>query len=429
MLRKQTSLLWVVVLAAATITASPASAQMLEDDIRIGIILPTADEDAAGTWQGEVREQVEHGATIAEEDHALNAQMLGVEFEVLFETAEGAEQVVEAAERLVAAGAYGVAGGYTIDEALALGDWADAKGVPFLNIGVQSDLLRNDMCAATTFHVEASAGMYLDALAGWYVRDGYRRWFIVHSDTDEGGRLYERLQRSITERHFAVGEVASTPLVDEVDGAAIAEAVEVTGADLLVLLVDAEEQLEIMAGLQEAGFTGEVAAYPHPETQTREFFAELVAVAPDIDHYRIVLWEPTLDTSGSIEFNARYRNRFDGETMDGAAFAAYHAVKILFDSAFFGASVDPADIVTYMSSPNAVFDLHKLLGVSFRPWDHQLRQPIYLVQVRPDAESAFDSGLLVGQLPELYLPGTDPLERLDQIGDLAADSTCGFAAP
>lgn len=233
----------------------------------------------------------------------------------------------------------------------------------------------------------------------------------------------------MTARHFAVGEVGAAPLTDEIDGAALAEAVEVTGADLLVLLVSPEEQLRIMGDLQSAGFTGQVATFPHPETQTREFFAALVEVAPDILHYRTVLWEPTLDTSGSIEFNARYRNRFDGETMDGPAFAAYHAVKILFDSAFFGGSADPADIVAYMSSPNAVFDLHKLLGVSFRPWDHQLRQPVYLVQVQPDEGSAFDLGLLVGQLPELYLPGSDPLERLDQIGDLAGRSTCRFAGP
>jgi len=86
----------------------------------------------------------------------------------------------------------------------------------------------------------------------------------------------------------------------------------------------------------------------------------------------------------------------------------------------------PSEVVAYMSSPIAIFDLHKLLGASFRPWNHQLRQSLYLVYVDPNAESAFRAGLMVGQLPALYLPGTDPLERLDQIGDLAGRSTCSF---
>ena len=74
-----------------------------------------------------------------------------------------------------------------------------------------------------------------------------------------------------------------------------------------------------------------------------------------------------------------------------------------------------------------MFDLWKGIATSFRPWDHQLRQSMYLVEIREDPEaSAFDLGLLVGQLPAIYLPGTDPNERLDQIGDLADRSRCSW---
>jgi hypothetical protein len=199
-----------------------------------------------------------------------------------------------------------------------------------------------------------------------------------------------------------------------------------SNADLLVLLVDPAEQLQLLGQLHVADFNGAVASYPHAATQTREYFAELLRTAPSIDHYRALLWEPTLDTSGAIEFNLRYRQRWEGETMDGPAWAAFHAIKVLFDSVSFGGAADPAGVVAYMESPNAVFDLHKLLGASFRPWDHQLRQALYLVRVDPDAESVFRTGFLVGELPALYMPGTDPVERLDQIGDLANRSKCRF---
>ena len=84
-------------IASVTLLAGAALAQgMLEDDLRIGIILPEEGDPSAAVWQREIREQVEHAATLALEDHSLNAEMLGVEFEVLFESAAGPEDAVAA---------------------------------------------------------------------------------------------------------------------------------------------------------------------------------------------------------------------------------------------------------------------------------------------------------------------------------------------
>ena len=80
--------------------------------------------------------------------------------------------------------------------------------------------------------------------------------------------------------------------------------------------------------------------------------------------------------------------------------------------------------MAYMLSADSVFDLHKGVGVSFRPWDRQLRQSLYLVKINGNAASAAALGLLVGELPAIYLPGTGLIERLDQLGDLAAQSRC-----
>lgn len=410
----------------ASLIASPSTAQFGPDgDVYIGIILPEVADDAPA-WQRELAEQVEHGAILGEEEHAFNSELLGITFDVFYETGSGPEGAVAAAERLREQGVLGIAGGFTLEEAVALGEWANEAGLPFLNLAVQSDALRNDLCSANTFHIEASAGMYLDSLAGWYIRDGYRDWYVVRSDTEEGASLEARLTWALEERHFGVGLAGEAVYSAGDDVNAIIEDYDDERADLLMLLVDPGEQLEIMAALQAAGFEGQVAAYPYPATQTREYFNELVSVAPDITHYRAVLWEPTLDTSGAIEFNLRHRNRWDGETMDGPAWAGFHAVKVLFDSASFSTSVDPEQIMAYMRSPNSVFDLHKLIGASFRPWNQQLRQPLYLVGIDPSEGSLFNMGLLVGQLPSLYLPGTEPNERLDQIGDTAATTTCRY---
>lgn len=405
----------------------PATAQFGPGGpMRVGFILPPEPAADAPAWKKAFVDQITHGAIYSTEIMTFNADLLELDFDVLYEAAEGPDGVVAAADRLLEQGVFGIIGGTTVEEALALSQWSAEHGIPYINNAVQSDLLRNDMCAATTFDVEASAGMYIDALAGWYVRDGFRSWFIVHDGTDEGERLYNRLEWALQNRHFGASEVGNAVVREDTDIAGVLAAYNRSRADLIVLLVSPEEQVRLYGALNDAGFTGEVAGYPFAATQTRIYFRALAEVAPDIDLFRAELWEPTLDTSGAIEFNLAYSNRWDGETMDGPAWSAFHAIKVLYDAASFGGSADPADVVDYLASQASVFDLHKLIGASFRPWDHQLRQPLYLVSLDPAVDSNAEMGLLVGELPALYLPGTDPVERLDQIGDLANRSTCRF---
>ena len=81
-------------------------------------------------------------------------------------------------------------------------------------------------------------------------------------------------------------------------------------------------------------------------------------------------------------------------------------------------------MIAYLSSDKAVLDVWKGIGTTFRPWDGQLRQSVYLVKIDASNENPFTLASLVGELPAIYMPGTDPVERLDQIGDLERASTC-----
>ena len=113
-----------------------------------------------------------------------------------------------------------------------------------------------------------------------------------------------------------------------------------------------------------------------------------------------------------------------GEPMDAPAWAVYQGVKIFYEAAFFGGSTSADDVLAYLASPNAVFDVWKGIGTSFRPWDGQMRQSIYLVKVDATSETPFTFASLVGELPAIYMPGTEVVERLDQIGDLQGAGGC-----
>ena len=395
----------------------------LANPIVVGFVLPDPDKAAADPLGAAVTRAAELGVEMAEEEHVFNAMLFGLDFAVAVERASGEAAVVAAADRLVDEdGALAVAGGFSAAEAAALAAWSAERGVAFLNVASSDDRLRHELCAPTAYHVEPSAAMYLDALAGWYVRSGFRNWFFVVEADSVSVSQYERMLWSLRERHFGAREVGRVTY--DGDAGAVVAAARRANTDLIVLLVPASSQLDLLAALEDDGSTTLVAGFPYPEAQTRTFFRASREAAPTLgsDH-RATAWEATLDAYGAREINARFMQTF-GEPMEPTAWAAYQAVKIAFEAATLGGDATPEGVMAYMDGPQGVFDIWKGIGVSFRSWDRQLRQSLYLVNISATREADFDLVSLVGELPAIYMPGTDPVERLDQLGDLRDRSRC-----
>jgi ABC-type branched-subunit amino acid transport system substrate-binding protein len=397
--------------------------------LRIGLILPAdaGEELQEGEAPATAAQAARLGATFAREELSHNAALLGIEVDVLIATADGEEATLAEARRLVDdEGAFALAGGFGLESALALGDFADERQVPFLNIGAISDRLRGEECGAYTFHVVPSEAMFIDALTGWFIRAGFRRWAFVHDDSERGKALYDRARWALGERHFGGREVSRAALPEGgVDWESVTGRLRRGRPDVVLALLDPQRQLEFMRASSEQGEQWEVAGLPFPDAQTRSFYAAWAAAAPgDPDLYRGSAWEATLDAYGAREFNERFRERW-GTPMDASAWSAYQAVKIVYDAAMASRAVDGEALAEYMASPNAVFDVWKGIGVTFRPWDHQLRQSLYLVLLTA-GDNSTPQITLVGELPALYLPRTDPIERLDQLGDLADRTRCSL---
>lgn len=92
----------------------------------------------------------------------------------------------------------------------------------------------------------------------------------------------------------------------------------------------------------------------------------------------VVLWDSRLERFGASQLNDRYRAAA-GSAMDGDAWAGWAAIKFVAEAALRSRSTDPSRLRAYMESPTTQFDGHKGWQLSFRPLDHQLRQPLYMV--------------------------------------------------
>lgn len=125
-----------------------------------------------------------------------------------------------------------------------------------------------------------------------------------------------------------------------------------------------------------------------------------------------VLWAGSLEKYGASQINDRFRDKYH-LPMDGSAWAGWVAVKIAAEAALRAHTTRPAALLSYLEAGSTTFDGHKGWPLSFRPRDHQLRQPLY-VAVR-SAELPAPGFRDIPQLSSLSAAGANANQLLDQI--------------
>ncbi|HEX2207822.1 MAG TPA: ABC transporter substrate-binding protein [Longimicrobium sp.] len=158
----------------------------------------------------------------------------------------------------------------------------------------------------------------------------------------------------------------------------------------------------------------------HVEASARMYADALAARGGgSADAANAVLWHPSLERFGAAQLNDRFRARFGAE-MDDAAWAGWMAVKVLWEASLRARTVEAAGLRAWLERDSTQFDGHKGWPLSFRAWDHQLRQPLYLV--------AADGARVVAEVPERRAEEGSARELLDRLGADAAASTCRMDA-
>jgi ABC-type branched-subunit amino acid transport system substrate-binding protein len=134
--------------------------------------------------------------------------------------------------------------------------------------------------------------------------------------------------------------------------------------------------------------------------------------------FTVVAWDPSFVRFGADTLNARFRTRF-GTGMTPDAWGAWLAVKILWESALRARSGLPGAIASHLTRDTTQFDGYKGRPLSFRTWDHQLRQPVYVMSSAPDG-----SLTLAAEEPVARTGDEPSRELLDRLGTGAAKSPC-----
>ncbi|MGU3538353.1 ABC transporter substrate-binding protein [Methylobacterium sp. A54F] len=308
--------------------------------------------------------------------------------------AEGRPGAVEAAKGLVAKGIRYLVLALPADEVLAVSDAVKGEGAVVFNTAAPDDRLRGADCRANVFHILPSRAMQTDALAQYFTFMRWRKIFLIVGPT-EADKLYAEAWRN-SARKFALKITAEKPWT--FGPLARARGDTPTRAEAMVFTRGLDYDVAVVA--DEESDWGDYVPYrtvdPRPVAGTQALVA--------------TTWAPVLETWGAAQAQNRFR-RLAGRLMRPLDYQVWAAIRTVGDAATARKTADPAVIGPFLSDPAFSLPAYKGVSLSFRPWDHQMRQPLIVVQPKALVSVAPEQGYLHQRTP-LDTLGTDLPETI-----------------
>ncbi|MGZ8217524.1 ABC transporter substrate-binding protein [Methylomagnum sp.] len=269
----------------------------------------------------------------------------------------------------------------------------EAQNVLIYDIASRDDNLRAEACRANTLHLLPSRAMRADALAQYFSKKRWQKWFLAVGP-DEGDKLHAEAIRRAAKK-FGAKIVTDKPWEHSFDERRTPE------SEVPVFTQGTEYDVVIVA--DEAGLFGDYFSYrtwqPRPVAGTQG----LVPTA----------WHRVHESWGALQLQNRFREQA-GRWMTEEDYGAWLAVRAIGESATRAKSVEFDKVKAFMLGEEFTLAGFKGVPLSFRRWDHQLRQPVLL---------AADRSLVAVAPIEGYL---HPKNELDTLGADEAESKCRF---
>ena len=396
---------WLVAgsLAAGVALASPALAQDEEvatitlgylgmerpDDLEpLSVLDPVIDDEGV------------QGARLAVNDNNATGQFLGQEFVLVEAMVEPGGDVTAGLEQLIEQGADWIISGLNADDlSTVLEHQALGERVVF-NAAARDNHLRGEACHAQLFHTVPSRRMLADGLAQFLGYKQWDRWGLVYGNTDQD-RLFAETLREAAER-FGHEVVSEEMWPYEAMARRSEGGFHDIQREIPVFLQEFAEH-DVLVISDETDYFGEFFPnqtwLPRPVAGTQGLMA--------------TAWHRSHESWGAVQLQRRFE-RLAERWMTPQDFGAWLAVRSLGEAAARTGSVERGEVVDYMLSDE--FELAGYLGfpVSYRTWNHQLRQPILISGPRMVASVSPQEGYLHPRTP------------LDAMGVDEGESQCQF---
>jgi ABC transporter substrate binding protein (PQQ-dependent alcohol dehydrogenase system) len=309
------------------------------------------------------------GARLAIKDNQTTGSFLGHRYELI-------EDVIPAEADIVAAFAGHLAAGRRVfiadlrrDDLLTLARLPESAETLIFNGRIGDDDLRVELCFPQVFHTALSRAMRADALIQFLVWKKWTDVFLLAGST-EGDKAYAAaLRRSI--KKFGADLVAEEsyaydPIARRTDSGHIQ-----VQRQMPLATQGAGDDYDVLLAVDENEIFGEYLPFntyaPRPVAGTHG----LVPTS----------WHRVQEQWGSTQFQRRF-TKIAGRWMEERDYGAWLAIRAVGEAVTRTGSPDSAALRGYLRGPDFALSGFKGLGLSFRPWNQQMRQPVLLVNKR-----------------------------------------------
>jgi ABC transporter substrate binding protein (PQQ-dependent alcohol dehydrogenase system) len=341
------------------------------------------------------------GAKFGVEEINKNGRFLGKQYELIRVAVSADGDLAGAARGALTAGHLLVIADLKRADLLAVADLAEAKDAVIFDARTSDDSLRQSDCRRNVFHLLPNWAMRADALAQFLVRKNWKSWLLLSGEAPEDQAYAASWKRSAAKVGAAI--VAEKSYRYRTDSADEADAHAQIQSQLAALTrADAGYDIALVVDTQDA--FGAYVPYntwsPRPVAGTHG----LTAVA----------WNPLFREYAARGMQYRFFLAASRD-MTERDYGNWLAAAIIGEAVTRGGKADAAAVRSFVLSDQFAVAAFKGEGLSFRLWDHQLRQPLLL----------FGPRLLVSMWPQ---ETSDRAKfQTDTIGYDQPQSTCRFS--
>ncbi|PDT35194.1 branched-chain amino acid ABC transporter substrate-binding protein [Sinorhizobium sp. FG01] len=397
------TLLIAVLLAASgsrAVTQQPApvgktapAEQVLE--LKLGYLRAYAPELALSVLDVPPRDDGVAGAKVAVGDNNTTGTFLGQKFTLDLTEIRPDADAVPAFNDMVSKGARYILADLSAAQLLSIAEIARDKGVLIFNVGATDDRLREEECRANVFHTAPTRTMLADGLAQYLVWKQWRRWVLVHGSHEPDRLFADALRRAAT--RFG-GEIIAEKEFTDTGTARRTDTGVVQIQRQMPVFTQAFPDHDVLLVADESEVFGTYVPFrtwiPRPVAGT----AGLIPSA----------WHPASEQWGGTQIQNRFA-KANGRRMLSKDMAAWTAARIVGEAATRTQSADPETLAAYIRSDDFSLAAFKGQKLTFRKWNWQLRQPIFLGDGRSVVSTSPQEGFL-HQVSELDTLGVDQPE-------------------
>jgi branched-chain amino acid transport system substrate-binding protein len=370
-----TSVLGTAAGAAGTGTLFFPAIVRAQEPIRIGQLIPFTG------FLGAIGEYGKQGATLAVEELNEKGGALGRKLELITEDEANPGVAVQKARKLIEKDkVVAIEGLVSSASCLAVGDEVQRAKVLLINAGANSDEIRSKRCHRYVFSTEGCNTQYVSAIGNWLIKERkISRWYFLTSDYAFGHDLL-RVARNLLVANKGTEVGSDLAPTGTTDFSQYITKMKAAKPDLIFHNLAGADVTNFLKQYAESGMTIEVAggvidsAFAWPVGESLR------------GHFPIIWWHE-LNNPASKVWAARYMKRW-GRPPDNQAYGDYLAVHAIAQAIDKAKSADSAKLVSALEGHTLTGAMDGLKGrpLTFRAWDHQLLQPMYVVAAKDKAK-------------------------------------------